>query len=107
VVLVAVILLVFPLLDLTVKLPKRLIDHPIGAASGQIDFFWDRPCINLFAGPAQLCFLGSFIVHGLPKMRVKTMKSVRAERLGCPVVVQDEKGRGLVNGAQVSEGETS
>lgn len=38
-------------------------------------------------------------------MRVTTMKSVRAERLGCAVDVQDENGRGLVNGAQVSEGE--
>ena len=80
-VLLAFTLLTFPILYVTLELPKRIINDAIGATRDIIDL-----------GPVQLtqvqflmvlCFayLFAVLVHGLMKMRLNTMKGVLAERL--------------------------
>ncbi len=71
----------FPILYLTLELPKRIINDAIGATSDpvtvlgvqipQVHFLW------------LLCFgfLLSVIAQGLMKMRVNTMKGILAERM--------------------------
>ena len=71
----------FPLLYLTLELPKRIINDAIGAQSDRIDllgytvekldYLW-----ILCAG-----FLIAVLLHGLLKMRINTMKGVLAERM--------------------------
>lgn len=71
----------FPLLYLTLELPKRIINDAIGAQSStiavmgyeleQLHFLW------LLCG----AFLLSVLCHGLLKMRINTMKGVLAERM--------------------------
>ena len=81
VVLLIVTLFLFPLLFLTLELPKRIINDAIGNdgtpielfgfSFGQIEYLW------------VLCglFLLAVLCHGLLKMRINTMKGVLAERL--------------------------
>ncbi len=81
VILLAVTTCLFPLLYLTLELPKRIINDAIGAQSDRIeilgysveklDYLW-----ILCAG-----FLISVLIHGLLKMRINTMKGVLAERM--------------------------
>ncbi len=79
--LLIVTLTLFPLLFLTLELPKRIINDAIGADSDSIDFFG--------TGVAQVTYLfllcGLFLLavlcHGLMKMRINTMKGILAERL--------------------------
>ena len=80
-ILVFVTLLLFPLLYLTLELPKRIINDAIGAQSDAVLFYGFE--ISQTALLLTLCFafLGSVIAHGLLKMRVNTMKGVLAERL--------------------------
>ncbi len=71
----------FPLLYLTLELPKRIINDAIGSQSStisvmgyeleQLHFLWF------------LCgaFLISVLCHGLLKMRINTMKGILAERM--------------------------
>ena len=71
----------FPLLYLTLELPKRIINDAIGAQTdridllgysiGKLDYLW-----ILCAG-----FLIAVLLHGLLKMRINTMKGVLAERM--------------------------
>ncbi|NSY38065.1 ABC transporter transmembrane domain-containing protein [Leisingera sp. ANG59] len=71
----------FPLLYLTLELPKRIINDAIGAESStitvlgqsfdQLTFLW------ILCG----AFLLSVLCHGLLKMRINTMKGVLAERM--------------------------
>ena len=71
----------FPLLYLTLELPKRIINDAIGAQTstidvlgypvGQLNFLW------LLCGG----FLLAVTAHGLMKMRINTMKGVLAERM--------------------------
>ncbi|MGJ8625852.1 MAG: cyclic nucleotide-binding domain-containing protein [Sulfitobacter sp.] len=78
---VCVTLLLFPLLYLTLELPKRIINDAIGAQSEVVTYLGiDISQTSLLL---LLCFvfLGAVIAHGLLKMRVNTMKGVLAERL--------------------------
>ena len=80
-ILLAVTACLFPLLYLTLELPKRIINDAIGAQTDQIeilgysldklDYLW------------VLCggFLIAVLAHGLLKMRINTMKGVLAERM--------------------------
>jgi len=81
VVLLLVTLFLFPLLYLTLELPKQIINGAIGAASNQIPVFGFTftQIEYLFA----LCgaFLLAVFCHGVLKMRINTMKGVLAERL--------------------------
>ncbi|MQQ09234.1 cyclic nucleotide-binding domain-containing protein [Epibacterium sp. SM1979] len=71
----------FPLLYLTLELPKRIINDAIGAQTStiavmgyeleQLHFLW------LLCG----AFLVSVLCHGLLKMRINTMKGILAERM--------------------------
>lgn len=79
--LVVVTSALFPLLYLTLELPKRIINDAIGAQSSTVEFLglsFSQTTLLIL-----LCFgfLGSVIAHGLLKMRVNTMKGVLAERL--------------------------
>ncbi|MEO0938495.1 MAG: ABC transporter transmembrane domain-containing protein [Pseudomonadota bacterium] len=80
-VLLAVTLTLFPLLYLTLELPKRIINDAIAAPRPIVDVYgFQLPQIQfLFL----LCglFLLAVIAHGLMKMRINTMKGVLAERL--------------------------
>ncbi|MEM8577066.1 MAG: ABC transporter transmembrane domain-containing protein [Pseudomonadota bacterium] len=80
-ILLAVTLTLFPLLYLTLELPKRIINDAIAAPVPVIDVYgYQIPQIQfLFL----LCgmFLLAVIGHGLMKMRINTMKGVLAERL--------------------------
>ncbi|UWQ81249.1 cyclic nucleotide-binding domain-containing protein [Leisingera sp. S132] len=80
-VLLVVTACLFPLLYLTLELPKRIINDAIGAESStitvlshsfdQLTFLW------ILCG----AFLVSVLCHGLLKMRINTMKGVLAERM--------------------------
>ena len=71
----------FPLLYLTLELPKRIINDAIGSETStitvlgqsfdQLTFLW------ILCG----AFLLSVLCHGLLKMRINTMKGVLAERM--------------------------
>ncbi len=71
----------FPLLYLTLELPKRIINDAIGAGDTRISFYGFEmgqiPFLALLCG----AFLVSVLVHGLLKMRINTMKGVLAERM--------------------------
>ena len=71
----------FPLLYLTLELPKRIINDAIGSQTQQIEVFgYNLPQLHylwlLCAG-----FLLAVLCHGLLKMRINTMKGVLAERM--------------------------
>jgi ABC-type multidrug transport system fused ATPase/permease subunit len=80
-ILLLVTLTLFPLLYLTLELPKRIINDAIGASServvvlgydiGQVSF------LMILCG----LFLVSVLLHGIMKMRINTMKGVLSERL--------------------------
>ncbi|WP_295512964.1 ABC transporter transmembrane domain-containing protein [uncultured Sulfitobacter sp.] len=76
-----VTLTLFPLLFLTLELPKRIINDAIGASADTVNFFG----IDLGQITFLLILCGVFLVsvfaHGLMKMRINTMKGVLAERL--------------------------
>ncbi|MEL7098701.1 MAG: ABC transporter transmembrane domain-containing protein [Pseudomonadota bacterium] len=80
-ILLAVTLTLFPLLYLTLELPKRIINDAIAAPRPIVDVYgYQLPQVQfLFL----LCglFLLAVIAHGLMKMRINTMKGVLAERL--------------------------
>jgi len=80
-ILLLVTLSLFPLLYLTLELPKRIINDAIGSGSTMIMFFGTE--ISQITYLLILCggFLLSVIFHGLMKMRINTMKGVLAERL--------------------------
>ncbi|WP_413876874.1 ABC transporter transmembrane domain-containing protein [Tateyamaria sp.] len=79
--LLVVTLTLFPLLYLTLELPKRIINDAIGAGGSTITAFGMQfTQINYLM---ILCgaFLLAVMFHGLMKMRINTMKGVLAERL--------------------------
>lgn len=81
IVLVFVTLLLFPLLYLSLELPKRIINDAIGGQGGTFviaDYALSQQ--ELLVGLC-LAFLLSVLAHGLLKMRVNTMKGIVAERL--------------------------
>ncbi len=74
-------LTLFPLLYLTLELPKRIINDAIGAGSNTVDVFGYE--LSQISFLMLLCglFLLSVLAHGIMKMRINTMKGVLAERL--------------------------
>nr|WP_290559472.1 ABC transporter transmembrane domain-containing protein [Aestuariivita sp.] len=80
-VLLAVTTTLFPLLYLTLELPKRIINDAIGAGRSPVEFMgYTVDQVTLLV---MLCgaFLLAVLVHGLLKMRINTMKGVLAERM--------------------------
>jgi ABC-type multidrug transport system fused ATPase/permease subunit len=76
-----VTLSLFPLLYMTLELPKRIINDAIGSGSATIIAFGME--FSQIAYLMILCggFLLAVMAHGLMKMRINTMKGVLAERL--------------------------
>jgi ABC-type multidrug transport system fused ATPase/permease subunit len=80
-ILLMVTLTLFPLLYLTLELPKRIINDAIGATSDRV------PLLGFEVGQVPflmiLCglFLISVLLHGMMKMRINTMKGILSERL--------------------------
>ena len=73
--------MLFPLLYLTLELPKRIINDAIGASSATVEF-WGFSFDQLtFLGLLCGAFLLSVLAHGLLKMRINTMKGVLSERM--------------------------
>ncbi|NVO57080.1 cyclic nucleotide-binding domain-containing protein [Rhodobacteraceae bacterium B1Z28] len=71
----------FPLLYLTLELPKRIINDAIGASSSIVNVWgYSLPQTNFLI---ILCFafLAAVLAHGLMKMRINTMKGVLSERM--------------------------
>jgi ABC-type multidrug transport system fused ATPase/permease subunit len=80
-VLLVVTLSLFPLLYLTLELPKQIINDAIGSGSSTITAYGiEFSQVNYLM---LLCtgFLLAVLAHGLMKMRINTMKGVLAERL--------------------------
>ncbi|MCV6584496.1 MAG: ABC transporter transmembrane domain-containing protein [Marinibacterium sp.] len=71
----------FPLLYLTLELPKRIINDAIGAQSTEVEFMGTTLGQVQFLGILCLGFLLAVLAHGLLKMRINTMKGVLAERM--------------------------
>lgn len=71
----------FPLLYLTLELPKRIINDAIGAQSSTIDVLGFEVSQVTFLGILCIAFLVSVLGHGIVKMRINTMKGVLAERM--------------------------
>ncbi|MFD2740545.1 cyclic nucleotide-binding domain-containing protein [Sulfitobacter aestuarii] len=74
-------LLLFPLLYLTLELPKRIINDAIGAAAPNLRYLGLDMAQTTLLIALCLAFLASVIAHGLLKMRVNSYKGVLAERL--------------------------
>lgn len=79
--LLLITLTLFPLLFLTLELPKRIINDAIGANAAVVDVFGFQISQIGFLFLLSCLFLMSVLVHGLVKMRVNTMKGAMAERL--------------------------
>ncbi len=71
----------FPLLYLTLELPKRIINDAIGAGETVVQFFGIQMPQITFLMVLCLMFLVAVFVHGVMKMRINTMKGVLSERL--------------------------
>lgn len=74
-------LTLFPLLYLTLELPKRIINDAIGAGSDSINVLGYSLSQTGFLMLLCGLFLTAVFAHGLMKMRINTMKGVLAERL--------------------------
>nr|WP_233421989.1 ABC transporter transmembrane domain-containing protein [Ruegeria profundi] len=77
----AVTATLFPLLYLTLELPKRIINDAIGAASPIVDFLGYELTQTTFLVILCFAFLAAVLAHGLMKMRINTMKGVLSERM--------------------------
>lgn len=79
--LLALTVVTFPFLYVTLELPKRIINDAIGATSDVMSVFGIQMTQIQFL--LALCFgyLAAVFLHGLLKMRLNTMKGVTAERL--------------------------
>ncbi len=71
----------FPLLYLTLELPKRIINDAIGAASPVLDVLGYEVPQTTFLIILCCAFLVAVLAHGLMKMRINTMKGVLSERM--------------------------
>jgi ABC-type multidrug transport system fused ATPase/permease subunit len=79
--LLGVTITLFPLLYLTLELPKRIINDAIGSPSDRVNVVgYEMGQITFLM---LLCgfFLLSVLLHGIMKMRINTMKGILAERL--------------------------
>ncbi len=80
-ILLLVTLTLFPLLYLTLELPKRIINDAIGASSERVEVLgYDIGQVSFLMVLCGL-FLVSVLLHGIMKMRINTMKGVLSERL--------------------------
>ncbi|WP_170517852.1 ABC transporter transmembrane domain-containing protein [Ruegeria atlantica] len=80
-ILLAVTSTLFPLLYLTLELPKRIINDAIGAASPIVDVLGYQVPQTTFLIILCGAFLLAVLAHGLMKMRINTMKGVLSERM--------------------------
>ena len=80
-ILLAVTTTLFPMLYLTLELPKRIINDAIGAGSSIVDVYGFQMSQVAFLGVLCVAFLLSVTLHGLLKMRINTMKGVLSERM--------------------------
>jgi len=80
-VLLAVTTCLFPILYLTLEIPKRIINDAIGAEGGTVEFYGMTFDQIPFLGWLCITFLVAILAHGLLKMRINTMKGVLAERM--------------------------
>ena len=71
----------FPMLYLTLELPKRIINDAIGSQSGVITYYGVTFEQVTFLGILCIAFLLAVLAHGLLKMRINTMKGVLSERM--------------------------
>lgn len=71
----------FPLLYLTLELPKRIINDAIGAATPVVDVLGYSLSQTNFLIILCIGFLLAVLAHGLMKMRINTMKGVLSERM--------------------------
>ncbi len=71
----------FPILYLTLELPKRIINDAIGSQTGMVEFMGQSFEQLTFLWMLCGAFLLSVLTHGLLKMRINTMKGVLAERM--------------------------
>ncbi len=80
-VLLAVTLLTFPILYVSLELPKRIINDAIGGSGEDVSFLGVTLSQIHFLMVLCVGFLLAVLVNGLLKMRLNTMKGVLAERL--------------------------
>ncbi len=80
-ILLAVTATLFPLLYLTLELPKRIINDAIGASSEIVQVWGYSIEQTTFLIILCLGFLVAVLAHGLMKMRINTMKGVLSERM--------------------------
>jgi len=73
--------MLFPMLYLTLELPKRIINDAIGAESAVITVYGMEFQQVTFLGILCIAFLLAVLGHGLLKMRINTMKGVLSERM--------------------------
>ncbi|PRZ50122.1 ABC transporter transmembrane domain-containing protein [Tritonibacter scottomollicae] len=71
----------FPLLYLTLELPKRIINDAIGAQSSTVEVWGQQFDQLTYLWILCGAFLLAVLAHGLTKMRINTMKGVLAERM--------------------------
>ncbi len=81
IILLGVTLLTFPILYVSLELPKRIINDAIGGTGEPIDVLGISLSQTQFLLVLCFGFLLSVLVNGLLKMRLNTMKGVLAERL--------------------------
>jgi len=79
--LLLVTLTLFPLLYLTLELPKRIINDAIGAEGGTVTILGVTLSQITFLMVLCVMFLLAVLAHGLLKMRINTMKGILSERL--------------------------
>jgi putative ABC transport system ATP-binding protein len=80
-VLLAVTLLTFPILYVSLELPKRIINDAIGGSGENVTLLGTALSQTQFLMVLCVGFLLAVLVNGLLKMRLNTMKGVLAERL--------------------------
>ena len=80
-ILLLVTITLFPLLYLTLELPKRIINDAIGAQVSPVEVYGVSVPQMVLLGLLCGLFLISVFVHGLMKMRINTMKGILSERL--------------------------
>jgi ABC-type multidrug transport system fused ATPase/permease subunit/CRP-like cAMP-binding protein len=80
-VLLAVTLLTFPFLYVSLELPKRIINDAIGGSGGDVTVLWMTLSQMQFLMVLCFGFLLAVLANGLIKMQLNTMKGVLAERL--------------------------
>lgn len=80
-ILLVVTVTLFPLLYLTLELPKRIINDAIGSQTTTIEVYGFGFDQITYLGILCLAFLLSVLAHGVMKMRINTMKGILSERM--------------------------